>query len=125
MIGRKYRKHGYNCANFVSDWYLEKLNIEIPVVNEFGRSFVVWMRRNFIDVTQPMENDLVLMVSRDGSYHIGVYHDYGVIHNYKTSNSHGSVCWDTMGVIHRLYLEVSFHRWSESNTHQIRQKTQS
>lgn len=113
MIGRSYRKHSYNCANFVSDWYKDKLDIDIPVINEFGRSFVVWMRRNFIDVTQPTENDLVLMVNRDGSYHIGVYHNYGVMHNFKTATSHGSVCWDTMNAIKKTYREVTFHRWSK------------
>lgn len=113
MIGRHYRKHSYNCANFVSDWYKEKLNIEIPVVNEFDRSFVVWMRRNFMDVIQPQENDLVLMVCRSGEYHIGVYHNYGVIHNYKTAKSHGSVCWDTLLAVKKNYQKVTFHRWSK------------
>lgn len=113
MIGVNYRKHSYNCANFVSDWYKDKLGVEIPVVNEFGRSFVVWMRRHFSDVTNPTENDLVLMIQRDGSYHVGVYHNHGVIHNFKPHSSHGSVCWDTLLAIKKNYREVTFHRWSE------------
>lgn len=113
MIGKNYRKHTYNCANFVSDWYLEKLNIKIPVVNEFDRSFLAWMRKHFEQVDKPNENDLVLMVNRDGSNHIGVYHDYGVIHNYKPTVAHGSVCWNTLGSIRGNYTQVRFYRWSQ------------
>lgn len=113
MIGRHYKKHGYNCANFVSDWYKEKLGIDIPVVNEFGLSFVIWMRKNFTDVSQPENHCLVLMVNTDGSYHVGVYFDYGIYHNFKHGQRHGSVCKWTLGSVRAFYKRVSFHKWSQ------------
>ena len=42
-IGKSYSKPDYNCAHFVAQWYMENLNIEIPVVNEFNLSFVMWL----------------------------------------------------------------------------------
>lgn len=112
-VGQHYIKDGYNCANFVSDWYRERLGVEIPVINEFSRSFLVWMRRNFTDVSVPFDNCLVLMVNGDDSYHVGVYHDGGVWHNFKPSVGHGSVCKWTLGSVKAYYKRVSFHKWSK------------
>lgn len=113
MIGRHYKKHSYNCANFVSDWYQEKLGIEIPVINEFGLSFVIWMRRNFIDIDKPENHCLVLMVNDDDTYHVGVYFDHGVYHNFKHGLRHGAVCKWTLGSVRAFYKRVSFHKWSQ------------
>ena len=115
-IGKKYCKTSYNCAHFVSQWYEERLNITIPVVNEFDRSFVKWLRQHFDPVESPENNCLVLMVNNDGSYHIGVYYEYGIYHNFKPVFGHGSVCKWTMGSAKGYYSKVSFHKWSESNT---------
>lgn len=108
-VGQHYRKHEYNCANFVADWYRDNLSIDIPVVNEFDRSFVVWMRRNFVDIERPVDHCLVLMVNSDGSYHIGVYYDHGVYHNFKPSVGKGAVCKWTLGSVNTYYKRVSFH----------------
>lgn len=113
LVGKHYVKNRYNCANFVSEWYKNHLGIEIPVVNEFSRSFVVWMRRNFVDISIPEDHCLVLMVNLDGSYHVGVYHDGGVWHNFKPANRLGSVCKWTLGSVKTSYQKVSFHRWSK------------
>lgn len=112
-IGRKYDKREYNCAHFVSDWYRDNLNIIIPVENEFSLSFVVWMRRNFEPVKIPQDSDLVLMTTNDGSYHVGVWHKSGVVHNCGINNKHGSVIKSTLGTIRSNYVKVSFHRWSK------------
>jgi len=111
-IGTHYDKHNYNCANFVADWYNKHLDIEIPVINEFDRSFIVWMRRNFNPVKKPTDHCLVLMVEPCGSYHIGVYYEHGVYHNFKPVKSHGSVVKSTLGSIKANYTKVSFHKWS-------------
>lgn len=113
QVGKHYTKHNYNCANFVSDWYRERLGIDIPVVNEFDRSFIVWMRKNFTGIKQPLNDCLVLMVNQDGSYHIGVYYDYGVYHNFKPSTGKGSVCKWSLSSVRTYYKEVNFYRWSQ------------
>lgn len=112
MIGQHYSRTDFNCAGFVAQWYSEKLNIEIPVVNEFSRSFIVWMAKHFTEVTRPVENCLVLMVNMDGSYHIGVYSDGGVYHNFKPQKGYGAVCKWTLGSVRAYYSKVSFHKWS-------------
>lgn len=114
MIGSHYRKNSYNCAHFVSDWYLKNKGIKIPVVNEFGISFMIWMRRNFKEVTKPSHASLVFMTLHDNKTHIGVYDDGYVIHNYKASTTtNGSVVKMTTGQIKREYKKVSFWQWSQ------------
>ena len=111
MIGAHYR-HDFNCAHFVALWYQEKLSIEIPIVNEFELSFVRWMRKHFTKIESPEDNCLVKMQSNNDN-HIGIYSNYGVYHNYKAGNSHGSVIhWD-MGVVNRNYKKVTFWQWSQ------------
>ncbi|WP_335928886.1 hypothetical protein [Vibrio parahaemolyticus] len=110
LVGKHYIKNGYNCANFVSEWYERNLSIEIPVVNEFARSFVVWMRRHFHEIKKPENHCLVLMVGGDGTYHIGVYHNGGVWHNFKPANTYGSVVKWTLGSIRAAYSKVTFHQ---------------
>ena len=121
MIGKHYVKHGYNCANFVADWYSERLNVNIPVINEFDRSFLVWMRKNFTDIPAPEDHCLVLMTNPTGGNHIGVYYDYGVYHNFKPNVGLGSVCKWTLGSINTYYPKVSFHKWLQSDITQTQQ----
>lgn len=112
MIGKHYSKEHYNCAHFVSEWYKEKLGIEIPDNDVFSLSFAKWMRSNFNQVPTPVNNALVLMKTVNG-LHVGIYSDYGVYHNYQTRNKHGSVVhWD-IGVINRHYQEVTYWVWSQ------------
>jgi len=113
LVGKHYDNERYNCAHFVAEWY-RNLGIEIPTGDVFELSFLVWMRRHFTRVPSPVDNTLVLMTI-GGDRHIGVYSDYGVYHNYKIGNSHGSVVhWD-LGVILRTYDEVSYWIWSQSD----------
>ncbi len=111
MIGNHYSIN-YNCAHFVSDWYKEKLNIEIPTEGQFDVSFVRWLRHNFVQVDSPVENCLVRM-KNNGMSHIGVYADNGVYHNYKPKSSHGAVVHWPLGVTQRSYDEVSYWIWSQ------------
>ena len=113
FIGEHYSRENYNCAGFVAKWYKEKLNIEIPIVNEFGLSFMLWMKRNFVQVDKPVENCLIRMTTPTGENHIGVWHDHGVIHNFKHVGRHGAVCkWKLLSV-KVYYREVSYWVWSE------------
>ena len=123
LIGKHYRRDSYNCAGFVADWYREKLNVEIPVVDEFSLSFVKWMRKHFDEITSPQDNCLVLMTGSDGGYHIGVYYDLGVYHNFKPTVGHGSVCKWQMSAVNAYYAKVSFHKWSQSNTSRAQQES--
>jgi len=107
MIGKHYSRNEYNCAHFVADYYREKLNVEIPVINEFDISFMRWMRQNFVKSDNPVEHCLVLMVEHKQS-HIGIYADSGVYHNYKPSNALGSVVHTQLGAIKRNYSQVSY-----------------
>lgn len=112
MIGTHYDLENYNCAHFVAAWYSEKLNIEMKVTDEFGLSFLRWMRKHFTKIEKPENNCLVNMQSNKTT-HIGVYSDYGVYHNYKAGKSKGSVVhWD-MGVVNRNYNKVTFWKWSQ------------
>jgi len=110
VIGAHYHPNDFNCAHFVAQWYSEKLNIEIPIIDEFELSFLRWMRKHFIVIDKPEINCLVHMQS-DNTSHIGVYCDYGVYHNYKPTKSKGSVVhWD-IGVIIRNYKKVTYWKW--------------
>lgn len=111
LVGKHYNKEHYNCANFVAEWYDIHLGIKIPVINAFDRSFLVWMRKHFTKADQPSDHCLVLMTNIDGSYHVGVYHDYGVYHNFKPSQNPGSVCKWTLGSVENYYTNVSFYTW--------------
>lgn len=112
MIGKHYREKDYHCAHFLAEWYRVKLGIEIPIVDEFEISFVRWLRRHFIQVSAPVDNCLVNMMSH-GVRHVGVYAEYGVYHNYRANNKHGSVIhWD-IGVVNRNYEEVTYWIWSQ------------
>lgn len=115
MIGRHYVKDTYNCAHFVADWYREKLNVDVPTDNVFDRRFVIWLRKHFDQVDgSPMDHDLALMVNTDGTYHIGVYYENGVLHNFQRNiNSNGSVCKWTLGTVMTYYNQVRFYRWSQ------------
>lgn len=113
FIGEHYSHDNYNCAGFVAKWYSEKLNIEIPMGNEFGLSFMLWMKRHFVASKKPVENCLVRMVTIDNKNHIGVYHDHGVLHNFKEGNCHGAVCKWPLLSIKVYYQEVSYWVWSE------------
>lgn len=111
MTSNNYDLKKFNCAHFVAQWYSEKLNIEIPVIDEFELSFTRWMRKHFTPIDKPEENALVIMISNDAS-HTGVYADNGVYHNYKPRTKLGSVVhWD-LGVVCRNYDEVKFYKWS-------------
>lgn len=112
MIGKHYSIN-YNCAHFVSEWYKDKLNIEIPNTGHFELSFVRWLRDNFTQVDKPVENCMVRMVKNKVS-HIGVYADDGVYHNYKpVTVSNGAVVHWPLGVTQRNYDEVSYWLWSK------------
>lgn len=112
MIGRHYNYDNYNCAHFVKDYYSEKLNIEIPVMNVFGLGFLRWLRHRFEQVQFPVEHCIVRM-TKNGESHVGVYADYGVYHNYKPLRGTGAVVhWD-LGVIKRHYDKVEFWKWSQ------------
>jgi hypothetical protein len=111
MIGKHYSVD-YNCAHFVSEWYKEKLNIEIPTEGQFEMAFIRWLRNNFKKIDKPVENCLVRMKNGKEN-HIGVYADYGVYHNHKPQFSHGSVVHWTVGVTKRNYTEVSYWLWSQ------------
>ncbi len=112
MIGKHYSLEHYNCAHFVADYYRDKLNIDIPVTDEFGLSFLRWMRKHFKETNKPNDHDLVYMKTNN-STHIGVYCGYGVYHNYKVGNSKGSVVHWTLGAIQRNYGKVTFWQWSQ------------
>jgi len=110
IIGKHYNYDNYNCAHFVSDWYKEKLNIEIPITNQFDMSFVRWLRKNFTEIDKPINNCLVVMKDKKLN-HIGVYSDYGVYHNYQVSNKHGSVQHWPLGVVKRNFKKVTYWKW--------------
>lgn len=114
MIGKHYSYSDYNCAHFVSEWFLVNKGIEIPVINEFGMSFLVWMRRHFTEIKNPKNGCLVYMQLYDDKKHVGVYNDGYVIHNYKASiRSCGAVCKVTTGQVEREYKKVSYWQWSK------------
>lgn len=112
MIGKHYSRDEYNCAHFVAEYYSSKLNIHIPVLNEFELSFVSWLRHNFKQVISPVEHCLVRMKDNKTS-HVGVYADNGVYHNYRTARCKGSVVHWPLGVTKRNYEKVTYWVWSK------------
>ncbi len=99
MIGKHYKKYDYHCMHYVAERYERTLGIEIPIIDEFERSFLRWMREHFSPIDSPENECLVKMSTRDGKYHVGVYADYGVYHNYQIGNAYGSVIHSEMSMI--------------------------
>lgn len=108
---KHYDLNNYNCAHFVADWYRDNLGIEIPVVNEFGLSFVMWLKRHFEIIKRPEQNCLVVMTNRDNSLHIGVFHDHMVHHNFKPATGKGSTCAWPLTSVKNEYVKVVYARW--------------
>ena len=113
-IGSEYSIDNNNCAHFVAKWYKENgISDVIPTDNLFSRRFVVWMRKHFSEIKKPSNHSLVLMVNSDGSYHVGVYYQYMIVHNFKPAKGSGSVCKWTVGAVKAYYKEVRFYKWSQ------------
>tara|TARA_R110002020_G_scaffold67718_4_gene177634 strand:- start:5876 stop:6217 length:342 start_codon:yes stop_codon:yes gene_type:complete len=111
MIGNHYR-NDYHCAHFFAEWYAENLGIHIPIERAFEISFVLWLRRNFVQIEQPEENCLIKMTTPDDRAHVGVYSNFTVWHNYKVTGTNGAVCRDSLGMIQRTYGKVTFWKWN-------------
>lgn len=118
LIGKHYREGVYDCAHYVAEWYSTNCDIQIPVDGPFDLSFVRWLRKHFKPVKTPQNHDLVLMVNRGGGYHVGVFYNGRIYHNFKPAIGHGSVCdWSVLAV-KSYYKKVVFGRWSQSNISQ-------
>ena len=82
LIGRSFNHEYYNCWSFVRDYYLQKLNIKLPVIpfeedfdskgiKYFETLFDKW---GFYEVDTPQINDLILFKVRSNvENHAGVY----------------------------------------------------
>lgn len=112
-VGKHYNEKEYNCAHYVAQIFKEHMNVEIPTGYVFDRKFVIWMRRNFEQVFKPEDGCLVLMTNIDSSYHVGVYGNYGVYHNFKPEVGNGAVCKWQMSAVKAYYKEVRFYKWSQ------------
>ncbi len=111
MIGKEYSERDYNCAHFVAEYYKKNFDIDVPTGEVFSREFVIWMRKHFQPIQTPCEHALVLMVNYDGTYHVGVYCNFMVKHNFKPVRGNGSVCAWTMSAVNKYYKEVRFYQW--------------
>ena len=109
----EYDIDNYNCAHFVADWYKNKLDIDIPVINEFGLSFAMWLRRHFTRIDRPEPHSLVIMTNRDGTLHVGVFYGGMIRHNFKPANGRGSPCAWTLTSARNEYKKVEFAKWSK------------
>lgn len=112
MIGLHYHETDFHCAHFVAKWYRDKLNITIPIVDEFELSFMRWMRKHFTQLTKPEPHCLVNMVSNNTS-HVGIYYDYGVYHNHQAGKAKGAVVHWELGLVLRNYNKVTYWKWSQ------------
>lgn len=114
-IGRHYNIDSYHCAYLVADYYRDNLDVNIPCDNAFELSFTRWMRKHCTRINLP-EPDCIVRMRKDGRTHIGVYTQYGVLHNYKPVRGLGSVVHWPLGVVLRTYDKVEYFKWSGSDT---------
>lgn len=121
-IGRHYNIDNYHCANLVADYYRDKFNVELPVDEAFNVSFTRWMRKHCEPIALPV-NDCIVRMRKDGRTHVGIYTEYGVLHNFKPFYGLGSVVHWPLGVVTRNYDKVEYFKWSELDTTKTQPRT--
>jgi hypothetical protein len=101
----------------VIDRYKE-VGIDIGEFNGFKRDFTIRLRRLFSPIKKgekPIDNDLVLMVNIDGSYHIGIIEDGMISHNFKPSGN-GSVIRSSILRARAYFNRVEVYRANNIHT---------
>jgi hypothetical protein len=97
----------YNCASYAVERLneLHGLDIKVGKGNEWQASFIPFMRKYFKPSPVKVEGCLVVMTALNGCMHLGVYENYMITHNYKTSGGAGSVIKSDLGTIRTEFKE--------------------
>lgn len=105
-----YSKSIYNCAHYAVEEHnkMHGTSIEIEEGDAWQVSFIRFMRKQFKPIDKPKEGCLVVMKTVDDSFHVGIYKDFAVHHNYNFGSS-GCVIISDMGSIRAEFKRVRFY----------------
>lgn len=117
MIGDRYNIDTWNCTHEVSQWYMLRgyPNAVKPVTQtDWGRSFVRWMRKRFVDVHYPVQGALVVMTNKyTGGMHVGVW-DRGMVHHcHNPINGRGQTIRTPLHLIKLDYVIIRYCTYNE------------
>jgi hypothetical protein len=103
-----YSKEKYNCAHHAIRRINERLgcNIHWSEGDEWQVEFVRNLRKNFKPIPTPHENCLVVMTCYLGEFHLGIYRNYMVEHNYVDS-----VILSDIGTINEEFKRVRYYEY--------------
>jgi len=113
MIG--YKKD-YNCSQHAVSLINKSCGAEfnISAGEEWQVDFIRMLRDRFKPIKKPKENCLVVMNDMSGSFHLGVYHDFMIEHNYKPLSGSGHVIMSDIGTIRSLFKRVRFYAYCKT-----------
>lgn len=105
-----YNRENYNCAHHavkrLNDWH--GCNIAFADGDVWQVDFIKMLRKEFKPVKRPVNKCLVVMVAH-GQFHLGVYDNFTVEHNYNADGMAGSVILNDMGTIRSEFERVRFY----------------
>ncbi len=103
-----YDKHRYNCAHHAIRRINELVgcNIHWSDGDEWQVEFVRTLRETFTPLKTPTNNCLVVMTDQLGAFHLGVYRNYMVEHNYVDN-----VILSDLGTIKEEFKRVRYYEY--------------
>ena len=105
-----YHKERFNCAH----WAINEINnvhgtnIKFEDGDAWQASFLPFLRGYFKPVDRPVDECLVVMTTQSNSFHVGIYRNFSVHHNYNFGSS-GCVIISDMGSIRAEFKRVRFY----------------
>lgn len=116
MIGDRYDINEWNCTHEVAEYYKLRgypVNITPVERNQWGLTFVKWMRKRFNEIDRPEQDCLITMKHKAGGLHVGVW-DRGMVHHCYEPNdkSIGQTIRSPLPRVKIEYKEIRFWRLS-------------
>ena len=105
----------YNCAHHMAKTLNDRVGAEISFSDgdEWQVQFLRKLKRDFTKIRLPVDNCLVVMSDLSGGLHVGVYRNYLVEHNHKSSAAAGSVIMSDLGTIRSQYKRIRYYDYNK------------
>ena len=110
-----YDKKRFNCAH----WAVSEINkvhgtnIKFSDGDAWQSDFIQFLRQYFNPIAMPSNNCLVVMNTVENKFHVGIYRNFKVHHNYNFGSS-GCVIMSDMGSIRSEFKRVRFYEISNA-----------
>lgn len=109
-----YNKESYNCAHHAIAVINSAVgsNIHFSDGDEWQVEFLRKLKKEFTRIKKPVDNCLVVMNDLTGGFHLGVYNNFQVEHNYNPMTGAGSVVKSDLGTIRTHYKRIRFYDYN-------------